>query len=631
MQQHMRQEIDEMLKLGVIQVSSNAWASPVVLVSKKDRTTWSSVSYRGLNAVTVTDAFPIPRIDDLLDQLAGAKYLTIMDLSRGYWQIPLTCEAWECYAFITPFGLYESTVMPFGMKNAPATFQWMVNTLLKGLEEYATAYLDDIAILTASWEDHLEHLAQVLGRIQRAGLTIKLEKCHLGMSKVLYLGHRYQASDFERLFIVQTDAGDYGLDAVLSHVNSTGQEHLILYLSRRLLPREVAYSMMEKECLAIVWALQRLQSYLYGHHITMEMDHNPSAGYTWSPGRMGGCYAGDSLQQYHFAIRHKRGWDHGNDDGLSRQGEVAECDTPKRPLQQGSFTAAFLFSIEVQVTIGFGGRMMTEECPLAISLLIMQNIVGLIVNAIMLGCIFMKTTQSHRRAETLIFSRHAVIAVRNGKLCFMFRVGDLRKSMIISASVRIQVVRKTVTPEGEIIPIHQIDVPVDNAIESNNIFLVAPLIISHVIDKRSPLYDICASDLSTQDLEVIVLLEGVVETTGITTQARTSYVTEEILWGHRFMPIVSEEEEVYSVDYSKFGNTTKVATPRCSARELDEKPSILIHTLQKSELSHQNSLRKRNSMRRNNSMRRTNSMRRNNSGLIVPKVQFMAPEQSKET
>ncbi|XP_066446845.1 ATP-sensitive inward rectifier potassium channel 8 [Eleutherodactylus coqui] len=296
-----------------------------------------------------------------------------------------------------------------------------------------------------------------------------------------------------------------------------------------------------------------------------------------------------------------------------------------------SFTAAFLFSIEVQVTIGFGLRVMTEECLLAITLLIIQNIVGLIVNAVMLGCIFMKTAQSHRRAETLIFSRHAVIAVRNGKLCLMFRIGDLRKSMIINASVRIQVVRKTVTPEGEVIPIQQIDVPVDNSIDSNNMFLVAPLIICHVVDKRSPLYDVSASDLSTQDLEIIVILEGVVETTGITTQARTSYITEEILWGHRFVPIVSEEEGVYSVDYSKFGNTTKVATPRCSARELDEKPSILIQTLQKSELSHQNSLRKRNSMRRNNSMRRTNSMRRNNSGLMMPKVQFMAPEQNKSS
>lgn len=271
---------------------------------------------------------------------------------------------------------------------------------------------------------------------------------------------------------------------------------------------------------------------------------------------------------------------------------------------------------------------MTEECPLAITVLILQNIVGLIINAVMLGCIFMKTAQAHRRAETLIFSRQAVIAVRNGKLCFMFRVGDLRKSMIISASVRIQVVRKTTTPEGEVIPIHQVDIPVDNPIESNNIFLVAPLIICHVIDKRSPLYDISAADLALQDLELIVILEGVVETTGITTQARTSYIAEEILWGHRFVPIVTEEEGVYAVDYSKFGNTVKVAAPRCSARELDEKPSILIQTLQKSELSHQNSLRKRNSMRRNNSIRRSNSMRRTNPSLIVPKVQFITPEGS---
>ncbi|KAJ1164902.1 hypothetical protein NDU88_005334 [Pleurodeles waltl] len=318
---------------------------------------------------------------------------------------------------------------------------------------------------------------------------------------------------------------------------------------------------------------------------------------------------------------------HGDLDMIGQNTGILEpCVTSVR-----SFTSAFLFSIEVQVTIGFGGRMMTEECPLAITVLIVQNIVGLIINAVMLGCIFMKTAQSHRRAETLIFSRHAVIAVRNGRLCFMFRVGDLRKSMIISASVRIQAVRKTTTPEGEVIPIHQVDIPVENPIESNNIFLVAPLIICHVIDKRSPLYEISASDLINQDLEIIVILEGVVETTGITTQARTSYMAEEIRWGHRFVPIVTEEEGVYSVDYSKFGNTVKVAAPRCSARELDEKPSILIQTLQKSELSHQNSLRKRNSMRRNNSMRQNNSMRRNNSSLLVPKVQFITPDGSQNT
>ncbi|KAK1906709.1 ATP-sensitive inward rectifier potassium channel 8 [Dissostichus eleginoides] len=292
-----------------------------------------------------------------------------------------------------------------------------------------------------------------------------------------------------------------------------------------------------------------------------------------------------------------------------------------------SFTSAFLFSIEVQVTIGFGGRMITEHCLTAITVLIMQNIVGLIINAVMLGCIFMKTAQSNRRAETLIFSRHAVIAVRNNCLCFMIRIGDLRKSMIIGATV----VRKTTTPEGEVIPIHQIDVQTETVVANNNLFLLAPLIICHVIDKHSPLYDLSAMELQCSDLEVIVILEGVVETTGITTQARTSYISEEIQWGHRFGPIVTEEDGVYSVDYSKFGNTVKVTTPRCSARELDEKPSILIQTLQKSELSHQNSLRKRNSMRRNNSMRKgaaaggSGGLRRNNSGIASTKVQFFSP------
>uniref|UniRef100_A0A8D0CEN4 ATP-sensitive inward rectifier potassium channel 11 n=1 Tax=Salvator merianae TaxID=96440 RepID=A0A8D0CEN4_SALMN len=241
-----------------------------------------------------------------------------------------------------------------------------------------------------------------------------------------------------------------------------------------------------------------------------------------------------------------------------------------------SFTSAFLFSIEVQVTIGFGGRMMTEECPAAILILIVQNIVGLVINAIMLGCIFMKTAQAHRRAETLIFSKHAVIALRDGKLCFMLRVGDLRKSMIISATIRMQVVKKTTSPEGEVVPLNQIDIQMENPVGGNSIFLVSPLIIYHVIDKNSPMYDVGPSNLHHhEDLEVIVILEGVVETTGITTQARTSYLADEILWGQRFVPIVTEEDGQYSVDYSKFGNTVKVATPKCTARQLEENRSIL--------------------------------------------------------
>uniref|UniRef100_A0A8C6TC40 Potassium inwardly rectifying channel subfamily J member 11, like n=1 Tax=Neogobius melanostomus TaxID=47308 RepID=A0A8C6TC40_9GOBI len=235
-----------------------------------------------------------------------------------------------------------------------------------------------------------------------------------------------------------------------------------------------------------------------------------------------------------------------------------------------SFTSAFLFSIEVQVTIGFGGRMVTEECPVAITVLIIQNILGLIINAVMLGCVFMKTAQANRRAETLIFSRNAVIASRNGRPTLMFRVGDLRKSMIISATVQLQVIRRTVTAEGEVIPVCQLDIQVENPLRSNGIFLVSPLIISHTIERGSPLYELSSHSLAAEDLEIIVILEGVVETTGITMQARTSYTPEEILWGRRFVSIITEEDGRYCVDYSKFGNTVPVRMSSLSAKELDQ-------------------------------------------------------------
>ncbi|XP_078271532.1 ATP-sensitive inward rectifier potassium channel 11-like [Rhinoraja longicauda] len=237
-----------------------------------------------------------------------------------------------------------------------------------------------------------------------------------------------------------------------------------------------------------------------------------------------------------------------------------------------SFTSAFLFSVEVQVTIGFGGRMITEECPVAIAVLLAQNIVGLVVNAVMMGCIFMKTSQARRRAETLIFSRSAVVAPRDGRLCLMFRVGDLRTSMIIGASVRAQLVGRARTAEGEVQPLRQLDVSLDGpggGGGGGSIFLVSPIIVAHVIDGSSPLYCLTAAGLARARFELVVVLEGVVETTGITTQARTSYLSTEILWGHRFVPVVSEEDGRYTVDYSKFGNTVKVSTPLLGARQLE--------------------------------------------------------------
>ncbi|CAM4664391.1 unnamed protein product [Lepidochelys olivacea] len=176
-----------MQALGVIQPSASPWASPVVLVPKKDGSVRFCVDYRKLSAISVSDAYPMPRPDELLDKLGGAQYLTTMDLTKGYWQVPLNADAWLKSAFITPLGLYEFLILPFGLKGAPATFQCLVDQLLRGMESFAVAYIDDICVFSQTWEDHVSQVRQVLDRLQGAGLTVKAEKCKVGMAEVSYL------------------------------------------------------------------------------------------------------------------------------------------------------------------------------------------------------------------------------------------------------------------------------------------------------------------------------------------------------------------------------------------------------------------------------------------------------------
>ena len=184
-----RNEIAKMLEAGVIEPSNSEWAAPVVLVSKKDGTLRFCVDYRKLNAETREDSYPIPRIDDLIDQLGQTKYTTTLDLSRGYWQVPLAEADQPKSAFTTPFGLYQFKVMPFGLCGAPATFQRMTDQLLRGVELFAAAYLDDLVIFSKTWEDHLQHIKIVLQRLRKAGLTAKPSKCQFAMDQCSYLGH----------------------------------------------------------------------------------------------------------------------------------------------------------------------------------------------------------------------------------------------------------------------------------------------------------------------------------------------------------------------------------------------------------------------------------------------------------
>ena len=163
-----------MLKKKVIEPSQSPWCSPIVLVKKKDGSTRFCVDFRQVNAVTRKDAQPLPRIDDTLDVLGSAKWFSSLDLASGYWQVEVCPEDWEKTAFVTPYGLFQFRVMPFGLINAPATFQRLMEEVLSGLH-WTTwlVYLDDILIFSATVEDHLVRLRDVLDRLKNAGLKIK--------------------------------------------------------------------------------------------------------------------------------------------------------------------------------------------------------------------------------------------------------------------------------------------------------------------------------------------------------------------------------------------------------------------------------------------------------------------------
>ncbi|CAG5897636.1 unnamed protein product [Menidia menidia] len=240
--------------------------------------------------------------------------------------------------------------------------------------------------------------------------------------------------------------------------------------------------------------------------------------------------------------------------------------------QVNTFVAAFLFSIETQTTIGYGARCVTEECPAAVFMVVFQSIIGCIIDAFMIGAIMAKMARPKKRAQTLLFSHNAVIALRDGKLCLMFRVANLRKSHIVEAHVRAQLVKPRYTEEGEYIPLDQIDMNVGYDKGTDRLFLVAPLTVIHEIDEESPLFGISKQDLETSDFEIVIILEGLVEATAMTTQARTSYVPSEILWGHRFEPLIFEERNQYRIDYAYFHKTFEVpSTPRCSAKDMEER------------------------------------------------------------
>ena len=190
MNKEVDQQIDNMLKEKVIKPSKSPWSSSIVMVKKKDGSNRFCVDYRKLNDVTIKDAYPLPRIDESLDQLAGSKWFSCLDLNAGYWQVETDPQDREKTAFTSRKGLFEFTVMPFGLCNAPATFERLMETVLAGLHwQICLIYLDDVIVTGKTFQDMVNNLGQVFERFLQAGLKLKARKCTLFFRQVEFLGH----------------------------------------------------------------------------------------------------------------------------------------------------------------------------------------------------------------------------------------------------------------------------------------------------------------------------------------------------------------------------------------------------------------------------------------------------------
>lgn len=217
------------------------------------------------------------------------------------------------------------------------------------------------------------------------------------------------------------------------------------------------------------------------------------------------------------------------------------------------FNSAFLLSLETQVTIGYGNVHVAEDCAFGSFILIVQSLIGIFIDAVMLGLIFAKITRPRHRRRTIIFSKQAVVYEENGHQYFEVRIADLRQSQMVEAHVRLQLYwYELVDPINQRYKFRQCDLECGYEDGTDRVILIMPVCVRHRIKEGSPLYQLNAAKLSTMDhLEIVVILEGIVEPTGLTAQALWSYTKDEILIDHEFAPIISKRDSKWEVDFSR--------------------------------------------------------------------------------
>jgi hypothetical protein len=186
----LKEQLQELLDKGYIRPSASPWGAPIIFVPKKDGTQRMCVDYRSLNEVTIKNKYPLPRIDDLFYQLKGACVFSKIDLRSGYHQLKIRATDIPKTAFITRYGLYEYTIMSFGLTNAPAYFMYLMNKVfMEYLDKFIVVFIDDILIFSKNEEEHDEHLRLVLQKLRENQLYAKLSKCEFWLKEVLFLGH----------------------------------------------------------------------------------------------------------------------------------------------------------------------------------------------------------------------------------------------------------------------------------------------------------------------------------------------------------------------------------------------------------------------------------------------------------
>ena len=395
-------EVQYMLKNDIIEESQSNWSSPCILVPKHDGGFRFCTDFRKVNDKTKSDSFPIPRIADCIDQIGNAKFVSTFDMLKGYWQVPLTQRAREISAFVTPSGLYQYKVMPFGMKNAPATFQRMVNKLVRDIDG-CEGYIDDVVIFSDNWSDHIRQIERFFQIMREAKLTINLMKIEFGKATVKYLGHivgqgqvrpldakiqtivKYPTSrkelarflgmagyyrnfclnfseiaapltnllskkvkfvwtddcqqafdkvklllqkspvlkspDYEKPFKLIIDSSDVGTGSVLVQEASDGLDHPVSYFSKKFLKYQKNYSVVEKETLGLVLALEHFDVYLGStpFKIKVYTDHNPLTFLKTMKNKNQRLVRWSlALQEYNLEIQHIPGSENVVADALSR-------------------------------------------------------------------------------------------------------------------------------------------------------------------------------------------------------------------------------------------------------------------------------------------------------------------------